>query len=443
MSGRNAGRGRGNINLTAAELQTLLNDHAVAALAAHVQNQAGGPAGVCTFKNYLDCKPNSFKGTEGAIGFLRWAEKVESAFEMCNCPPASRVKFVTGTLEDSALTWWNSNVQILGLDLANAMNWEEFKNMMREEYCPREEIAKLESEFWALKMVGSEIEAYTTRSHKLAVMCPRMVDPPSKRIEMYIDGLVPQIQGMVTSSKSAMIQQAIRIAHKLTDQAVAQGALPPRGSTSKTHDNTSNDNNNNNNSGNGKRKFDNTRSSSSNPPQQQHHRKPELARNFNNQGSNNNNNGGGQGSSGYDGKYPKCNKCNYHHVGPCDRIKCLRCGKLNHQAKDCRGDLEAKGAPKQPTATKECFECGQEGHFKKDCPKLKQNEKNGGNNSGGSSGKCRAFVIGSGQARNDPNVVTGKFLVNDCFASILFDTGADRSFVSKAFSKLLDLTPTP
>ncbi|XP_076930121.1 uncharacterized protein LOC143594768 [Bidens hawaiensis] len=324
MSGRNAGRGRGNLNLTAAELQTLLNDHAAAALAAHVQNQAGGPAGVCTFKNYLDCKPNSFKGTEGAIGFLRWADKAESAFEMCNCPPASRVKFAAGTLENSALTWWNSNMQILGLDLANAITWEEFKNMMREDYCPREEIAKLESEFWALKMAGSEIEAYTTRSHELAVMCPRMVDPPSKRIEMYIDGLVPQIQGMVTLSKPATIQQAIRIAHKLTDQAVAQGALPPRGSTSKTHDNTSNDNNNNNNSGNGKRKFDNTRSSSSNPPQQQHHRKPELARNFNNQGSNNNNNGGGQSSSGYAGKYPKCNKCNYHHAGLCDRIKCLR-----------------------------------------------------------------------------------------------------------------------
>ena len=67
--------------------------------------------------------------------YLRWAEKAESAFGMCNCLPASRVRFAAGTLEDSSLTWWNSNVQILGLDLANAINWEEFKNMMREVEC--------------------------------------------------------------------------------------------------------------------------------------------------------------------------------------------------------------------------------------------------------------------------------------------------------------------
>ncbi|GKD26128.1 putative reverse transcriptase domain-containing protein, partial [Tanacetum coccineum] len=43
----------------------------------------------------------------------------------------------------------------------------------------------------------------------------------------------------------------------------------------------------------------------------------------------------------------------------------------------------------------------------------------------------------------DANVVTGTFLLNNHYASILFDTGADRSFISTAFSSLINIAPTP
>ncbi|GJY97247.1 putative reverse transcriptase domain-containing protein, partial [Tanacetum coccineum] len=43
----------------------------------------------------------------------------------------------------------------------------------------------------------------------------------------------------------------------------------------------------------------------------------------------------------------------------------------------------------------------------------------------------------------DSNIVTGTFLLNNRYASILFDTGADRSFISIAFSSLIDIAPTP
>ncbi|GJR80691.1 putative reverse transcriptase domain-containing protein [Tanacetum coccineum] len=61
-----------------------------------------------------------------------------------------------------------------------------------------------------------------------------------------------------------------------------------------------------------------------------------------------------------------------------------------------------------------CYECGAQGHFKRDCPKLKNNNR--GNQ--------------------------GTFLLNNRYASVLFDTGADRSFVSTAFSSQIDITPS-
>ncbi|GJX59412.1 putative reverse transcriptase domain-containing protein [Tanacetum coccineum] len=50
---------------------------------------------------------------------------------------------------------------------------------------------------------------------------------------------------------------------------------------------------------------------------------------------------------------------------------------------------------------------------------------------------------GNASGNPDANFVTGTFLLNNHYASILFDTGADRSFISTAFSSLINITPTP
>ncbi|XP_021971542.1 uncharacterized protein LOC110866708 [Helianthus annuus] len=128
---------------------------------------------------------------------------------MCECPVASRVKFATGTLEGGALSWWNAHVRMLGLAAASATPWNVFKELIKEEYYHFDDIHKLEVEYYNLKMVGSEIEAYTKRSNELAALCPNMSNPPYKRIELYINGLAAEIQSMVTSANLPMIQQII------------------------------------------------------------------------------------------------------------------------------------------------------------------------------------------------------------------------------------------
>ncbi|GJY08231.1 putative reverse transcriptase domain-containing protein [Tanacetum coccineum] len=79
-------------------------------------------------------------------------------------------------------------------------------------------------------------------------------------------------------------------------------------------------------------------------------------------------------------------------------------------------------------------------HFKKECPKLKNN--NHGNQ--GRNGNTSAKVYGVGRAgiNSDSNVVTGTFLLNNCYASVLFDTGSNRSFVSTASISQIDITPS-
>ncbi|GJR97458.1 putative reverse transcriptase domain-containing protein [Tanacetum coccineum] len=146
----------------------------------------------------------------------------------------------------------------------------------------------------------------------------------------------------------------------------------------------------------------------------------------------------------YGGSKPLCSKCNYHHDGPCAQ-KCHKCNKVGHFARDCRSTENANNANNQkgtgsgqkPT----CYECGVQGHFKRECLKLKNNN-NRGNQVGGGNAPAKVYAVGHAGTNLDSNVVTGTFLLNNRYASVLFGTGGDRSFVSTAFSSQIDITPT-
>ncbi|GJW27438.1 putative reverse transcriptase domain-containing protein [Tanacetum coccineum] len=138
----------------------------------------------------------------------------------------------------------------------------------------------------------------------------------------------------------------------------------------------------------------------------------------------------------YGGPRPLCSKCNYHHDGPC-APKCSKCNRFGHLGRDCRSPPNVNTGANQ----RACFKCGAQGHFRKDCPKWKNNN-NRGNQAGHAKAQAKVYAVGNAGANPDNNVVTGTFLLNNRYASILFDTGADRSFVSTAFSSRIVITPT-
>ncbi|GKA43146.1 putative reverse transcriptase domain-containing protein [Tanacetum coccineum] len=134
-----------------------------------------------------------------------------------------------------------------------------------------------------------------------------------------------------------------------------------------------------------KRKFKNT--SRNNQNQQQQNKRQNTGRAYT---------AGSGDKKQYGGSRPLCSKCNYHH----------------------------------------------DGHFKKECPKLKNNKGNHGNQDGKDTTPAKVYAVGRARTNPDSNVVMGMFLLNNCYASVLFDTGADRSFVSTAFSSQMDIMPS-
>ncbi|GKD78715.1 putative reverse transcriptase domain-containing protein, partial [Tanacetum coccineum] len=137
----------------------------------------------------------------------------------------------------------------------------------------------------------------------------------------------------------------------------------------------------------------------------------------------------------YIGNLPLCTKCNYYHTGQC-APKCGNCKGYGYTTNDCRVNTNNNNNKNQKAGA--CYECGNTRHIKKNCPKLKNREN--GNRNGVAQG--RAYALGGRDASPDSNVIMGTFLLNNRYATILFDTGADRSFVSNTFSALIGITPT-
>ncbi|GJT90153.1 putative reverse transcriptase domain-containing protein [Tanacetum coccineum] len=333
----------------------------------------------CFYADFMKCQPLNFKGAEGG----------------------------------AALTWWNGQLRTLGPE-AYAMTWEVLKKKMTDKYCPQGEIKKLEIELWNLKVRGNDIPAYTERFQELTLICTKFVANETEKIDKYLSGLPDNIYGNVKAAKPKTLDEIIELASDLMDRKLLTYA--ERQSDNKRRADDSSRNNQNH--------------------QQQPFKRQNVAKVYNM--------GTGERKP-YGGSLPKCNKCHLHHNGPCTQ-RCHKCNKIGHFARDCRstGNTNVANSQKGNGATPKgngCFECGASGHFKRDCPKLK---KDGGN------GNAQGWVYAVGNAEKrgnapgnpDANVVTGTFLLNNHYASILFDTGADRSFISTAFSSLINIAPT-
>ncbi|GJU90243.1 reverse transcriptase domain-containing protein [Tanacetum coccineum] len=135
--------------------------------------------------------------------------------------PENKVAFVTGTLTDDALSWWNAYAQPIGIKQANRTTWTELKRILTNKYCPRTEIKKMEDEFYGLIVKGNDLKTYIRRISKELgrFKCARQCDNSKKLMEAFLVDCPKSLNEMLTSAQNLhTLEESTKIAHRLMDQ---------------------------------------------------------------------------------------------------------------------------------------------------------------------------------------------------------------------------------
>nr|GEY40003.1 hypothetical protein [Tanacetum cinerariifolium] len=104
----------------------------------------------CLYKEFIACSPKDYDGKGVVVSYTHWIKKMESVQDMSGCEVNQK---------------------------------EDVKVLIRKEFCPNNEMQKLETEFWCHAMVEAGHTAYTDRFRELVRLVPHLVTPKKKRIE--------------------------------------------------------------------------------------------------------------------------------------------------------------------------------------------------------------------------------------------------------------------
>nr|AAM01169.1 Putative retroelement [Oryza sativa Japonica Group] len=331
--------------------------------------------------------PPTFSSTTNPVEAGDWLHAVEKKLDLIQCTEQEKVSFASHQLHGPAAEWWDHFRQ--GRAGGEPITWQEFTAAFKKTHIPTGVVALKKREFRALNQGSRSVTEYLHDFNRLARYAPEDVHTDEERQEKFLEGLNDELSYTLMSTEFRDFQQ-------LVDKAIRQEDKYNRMEQKK-------------------------RRAAQFKAQQGSNQRPRLIP-------------GPQVPS-----YPQGGSSSV--VRPQRQFYNNNTGNRGNENRNVVARPAATPVQNQPVRKEQgskpviCFNCGDPGHYADKCPKPRH-VKNVPvpNNSNVPAPKARVNHVAAAEAQNAPDVVLGTFPVNSIPATVLFDSGATHSFLSKSFA---------
>ncbi|KAI3815196.1 hypothetical protein L1987_14856 [Smallanthus sonchifolius] len=142
---------------------------------------------------------------------------MEAAIRLSECRSNQVVKFDANSLREEASHWREGVREAKGDEAVDAMMWNDLKTLVIKNFCPRNEIEKVDIEFLGLKDGSMTHRQYTTRFNEPARLVPHLVTTEERKIACYIQGLSDKVRTYVKANAPTTYDSVVELSGVVFD----------------------------------------------------------------------------------------------------------------------------------------------------------------------------------------------------------------------------------
>nr|AAM08795.1 Putative retroelement [Oryza sativa Japonica Group]AAP52970.1 retrotransposon protein, putative, Ty3-gypsy subclass [Oryza sativa Japonica Group] len=345
--------------------------------------QFGPPPPQSKLPEFLRVRPPTFSSTTNPMEANDWLHAIEKKLNLLQCNDQEKVAFATHQLQGPASAWWDNHMATR--PPGTEVTWAEFCRSFRKAQVPDGVVAQKKREFRALHQGNRTVTEYLHEFNRLARYAPEDVRTDAEKQEKFMAGLDDELTNQLISGDYAdferLVDKAIRQEDQRNKMDRKRKAAQFRSNQGSQH----------------RPRFTPGQQGGPTTMIVRQHR-PFNPSNFHQ---------GTSGSQNHHGSQPNRGTAPRPSVAPAQ----------SGQPAQAKKETGAKPGS--------CFNCGELGHFADKCPKPRR--------AGPRFIQARVNHASAEEAQAAPEVVLGTFPVNSIPATVLFDSGATHSFISKKF----------